>query len=320
MISKSIRLIILAAILAGGSAAHAQGKKLSVLTTTTILQDFARNVAGDNADVSSIVPPDGDVHDYQPTTDDVKRIAQADLVFVNGVGLEGFIDRLIADSGTKAKIVTSSEGIGIRSLSGSTQNPPNLPPGIVGLSGTYDCSGTNSDCDPHLWQDPTNVILYVLNIRDAFIAVDPDHAAAYKANAAVYITQLQQLDADMWLGLSKIPDKNRVLVTNHDALGYFAAHFRFTLVGVVLPRTTDEPTPKQLAQLVDQIKSQGIPAIFTENVQNRKLIDEIANQTGVKVAPPLYTDALGASGTPGETYIGMMRANLKVISDALGGS
>lgn len=323
-------IIVLGAALMVGllpMVAHAQSRKLRVVATTTILLDFARNVAGDKADLSSLVPTDGDAHEYQPSPSDVKRVADADLIFVNGLGLEGFIDKLIQDSGSKAKVVMVTDGIAVRPFvepgSAKPVNPSaDLPGGAVGFAGSYPCGDVKPDqpaCDPHLWQDPTNVILYTLNIRDALIAADAANAATYKANAALYIAKLRQLDADIWQAIAAIPVNNRVLVTNHDALGYFTARYGFKVVGIVLPGggTTTEPAPKDVAELVRQIKGQNVKAIFTENVGNDKLAQEIARQTGVTVVQSLYTDALGAPGTPGETYLGMMRVNVKAIVDAL---
>ncbi|MCC7449495.1 MAG: zinc ABC transporter substrate-binding protein [Anaerolineae bacterium] len=308
-------------------AAHAQANKLKVVTTTTILLDIARSVAGDKVDLAALVPPDGDPHEFQPSPNDVKQVADADLIFVNGVGFEGFIDELITDSDSKAKVVTVTDGIAVRPFvepgrATPANTPADLPGGAIGFAGIYPCNDVKPDqpaCDPHLWQDPTNVILYTLNMRDALIAVDAGNAPAYKANAALYIARLRQLDADIWQAIAAIPVNNRVLVTNHDALGYFTARYGFKVVGIVLPGggTTGEPAPKDVAALVNQIKGQHVKAIFTENIGNDKLAQEIARQTGVTVVQALYTDALGAAGSPGETYLGMMRANVRAIVEAL---
>lgn len=315
--------------LVGPAHTRAQTKKLKVVTSTTILLDFARNVAGDKAELSSIVPTDGDAHEFEPTPNDIKTLFDADLILVNGLGLEGFLDKLIKDSGTKARVVTLTDGMPLRRFAETGQSlaQANLPPGILGFGGLYPCQvpkpGQNfGECDPHGWQDPTNVILYTLNIRDALIGADAASAATYRANAALYIARLQQLDAEIWQSVATIPPKNRVLVTNHDALGYFAARYGFKMVGVVLPGggTASEPNPQDIAALISAIRAQGVPAIFTENISNNKLASEIAAQTGIKVVQSLYTDALGAAGSPGETYLGMMRANARAITAALGGS
>ena len=329
--------IVTLLILAVPPPASAQAPKLNVVASTTILQDIAQNVAGDKANVDYLVPTDGDVHAFEPKPDDVRRIADADLILVNGVGLEQFLDRLIGQSGTKGKVVVASQGLPIQKLqvieaSANTQTtatqPANaagaLPANIIGISGSFQCGAPQAgqkigECDPHLWQNVTNVIGYAINIRDAFSVADPANAGAYNANAGIYIARLQKLDADIFQGLEKIPVANRILVTNHDALGYFLARYGLLIAGVVLPggATDQDPDPKQVADLIQVIQAKKVKAIFLENVANDRLSRQIADQSGVKVVQTLYTDALGDKGTPGETYIGMMYANLKTLQDAL---
>jgi zinc/manganese transport system substrate-binding protein len=336
---KNCRILLVAFIslavgLLGQGTALAQTKALNVVATITIIQDIAKNVAGDKANVDFLVPTDGDVHEFQPSPADVRKLADADLILVNGVGLEQFLDKLIADSGTKAQVVVVSRGLGIQkyysieSLAAATPEqttaPGRLPEGILGISGSYACGtpqqgGEIGECDPHLWQNVTNVIAYTLNIRDALSAVDPANADTYNLNAGVYITKLQKLDADIFAGLAAIPAANRVLVTNHDALGYFATRYGFQIAGVVLPggTTGQEPDPKQIADLIETIQAKQVKALFLENVSSEKMAQQIADEAGMKVIQALYTDALGAPGTPGETYLGMEYANLKTLQDAL---
>ncbi len=318
-------------------SASAQAPKLNVVASTTILQDIAQNISGDRANVDYLVPTDGDVHAFEARPDDVRKIADADLILVNGVGLEQFLDKLIGQSGTRAKVVVASQGLPIQrfqSIATSTAAPATptqsadaagaLPGNIIGVSGSFQCGAPQAgqetgECDPHLWQNVTNVIGYTINIRDALSAADPANASAYNANAGMYIARLQKLDADIFQGLEKIPAANRILVTNHDALGYFLARYGLQIAGVVLPggATDQEPDPKQMADLIQVIRAKNVKAIFLENVANDRLSRQIADQAGVEVVQALYTDALGAKGTPGETYIGMMYANLKTLQDAL---
>ena len=332
------RLIALIAIasLATPTLSHAQPKKLTAVATITIIQDIAQNVAGDKIEVGFLVPTDSDVHQFEPTPADVRKIAQADLVLVNGIGLEQFIDKLIANAGTKAKVITVSQGLPIQRFLSinvraaatdtalSTAQPNTAQPDILGISGSYQCGTPQpgadiGECDPHLWQNVTNAIVYTLNIRDAFIAADPADADTFNINAGKYIARLQKLDADLFMGIAQIPAANRVLVTNHDALGYYATRYGLQLAGVVLPGGTSsqDPSPQQLAALITAIKAKNVKAIFLENVSSDKFAQQIASGSNVQVVQALYTDALGAPGTPGETYIGMMTANLKTLQDAL---
>lgn len=336
-----------ALLLVAASAGIARAQtRLKVLTTTTILLDIAKNVAGDKVDLASIVPPDGDAHDFEPSPNEIRLVADAGLVFVNGAGFEGFMDKLIADSGTKATVVTVSHGIGLRPLgvddhaekhSDEASKDEAHHEEIAGVSGVTECDAHAHDeheaeatkeaghedehgaCDPHLWQDPINVIQYALNIRNALVAADPANAAAYMENAARYIVELSELDAEVWGLIAPIPAEKRVLVTNHDAMGYFAARYGFRVAGVVLPGggTSAEPSPQEVAALIEEIKVLGVPAIFTENIANDRLAQQIADEAGVKVIQALYTDALGAAGTPGETYLGMIRSTAAAIAGAL---
>ncbi|MFN8421046.1 MAG: zinc ABC transporter substrate-binding protein [Anaerolineae bacterium] len=329
---SALFLLVLAWIAAPAEAASAQ-TKLKVVTSITILQDIARNVAGDAVELSSIVPTDGDAHEFEPTPDDIRKVADANLIFVNGAGLEGFIDGLIADSGTQATVITASAGLPIREFGAEEEGEAHadeLAAGYLGVSGSFDCgSHTHEEgeaehggCDPHLWQDPTNIIVYTINIRDALIAADPANADAYRSNAAKYIVALKELDKSIWQGISSIPVEKRILVTNHDALGYWAGRYGFQIAGIVLPGggTSAEPSPQEVAALVDSIRQLGVPAIFTENIANNRLAQQIADEAGIQVVQSLYTDALSAADGPASTYLNMMNYNLMVIVSALGGS
>jgi zinc/manganese transport system substrate-binding protein len=309
--------------------AQNQAKKLTAVASTTIIQNIAQNVAGDKLTVDFLVPTDGDVHQFQPTPADLKKIADADLILVNGVGLEQFLDRLITNSGTKAKVVTVTVGLPIQKfLSIATRANTTATTAdtaaIIGISGSYQCGTPQpgqdiGECDPHLWQNVANVIVYTLNIRDAFIIADPANADTYNVNAGNYIAQLQQLDADLFAAVQTIPAANRVLVTNHDALGYFATRYGFQIAGVILSggTTGQEPDPKTVADLINTIKAKQVKAVFLENVSSDKLATQIGTESGVQVLQALYTDSLGAAGSPGATYLGMIRANLKTLQDAL---
>ncbi len=322
---KRIGFVVLAALLltVGFGSAQAQSAPLKVVATTTILQDIAQNVAGDQFTVDDLVPTDGDVHQYEPTPADVQKIADADLILVNGVGLEQFLDKLIADSGTQGTVVTVSEGLPIqRFLSIEARAGGSGGAQILGISGSYTCGAPQpgeeiGECDPHLWQNVVNVIGYTLNIRDAFSAADPDHADAYNTNAGNYVAQLEQIDAQVFTGLADIT--NRVLVTNHDAMGYFAARYGFQIAGVVLPggATGQEPDPQAVAQLIDTIKADNVKAVFLENVSGDRMASQIADEAGVQVVQGLYTDALGAPDSSGATYLDMIRANIQTLHNAL---
>jgi len=266
-----------------------------VLTSTTFLADMARNVAGARVQVDSLLPVGADPHGYQPTPSDVAKISKSTVLIVNGLGYEQFMITLLQNAGGQRNVVEATAGLSPRKDAGLEQ-------GI----------------DPHMWLDPNLVIVYVENIRDALVKADPNGAAIYKANADAYIIQLKTLDAWIVEQVNQIPAKRRLLVTNHEALGYFADRYGFTVIGAVVPSfsTDAAPSAQQMAGLIDLIKSSGAPAIFLGKVENDTLAAQIANETSAKVVSDLYLESL-TDGAPAATYIDMMKHNVTSIVDAL---
>ena len=286
--------LTLAVTLAGNPA---QAAPLKVATSFSILEDLVKNVGGDNVEITNFVPRDGDAHTYEPGAQDVKNLADAKLVFISGVGLEAWFQKLVKNSGTPARVIVASMGI-----------KPN----------TFEDEGRIVD-DPHLWWNLQNTIQYVQNIQKALSSADPANAGTYKSNAKKYALELKQLDTWARNQIATIPVANRKLVTNHDAFNYFARRYGFKIVGLVVPSvgTERDPSARETAQLVDTIRRENVRAIFTENVISPKLAESVAKETGVRIAPPLYSDALGAIGTPGESFLKMFRHNVTTIVNAL---
>jgi zinc/manganese transport system substrate-binding protein len=283
----------------GGNTAPSQPVKLNVVATFSILGDLVQTVAGDNIQLHTLVGPDGDTHTYEPIPADGVALAQANLIFENGLGFETWLDKLYTASASKAKRVVVTTGV---------------TPGKIAIG---DAAGHT---DPHAWQDVTYSMGMVAIIRDTLVAQDPTHAAAYQANAAAYLKQLHDLDGYIQQQSSTLPADRRKLVTNHDALGYFASRYGYQVIGDVLGSVStesSEPSAAEIARLIGEIKGAGVPAIFTENIENSAVISQVAQEAGVKVAPPLYTDALGKPGTTGDSYLKMMRYNVDTIVAAL---
>jgi len=279
----------------GISSAHAD--KTNVIATISIIGDVVKNVAGDSVNLVTLVGPDGDAHEYEPIPADSVNIAKAGIIFENGLQLEHWLDKLYEASGSKAKRVVVSQGVKPRIFE---DNP--------------------SETDPHAWQDVTNVILYTQNVRDALDSIDPANKGLYDANAKDYIQKLQGLDAWVQAQVSLIPIEKRKLVTNHDALGYFARRYGFQIIGAVIPSATTEaadPSAKETADLLNIIKANGVHAIFSENMANPKLAQTLSKEAGVEVGPELYTDALGPVGSEGETYLKMIKYNVGVFQKYL---
>jgi ABC-type Zn uptake system ZnuABC Zn-binding protein ZnuA len=291
-------LIILVSLLSSCQTTASRTSGLPrVLAVESFLADIARNVAGDRLVVDSLIPVGADPHGYQPSPQDAARIANVDVLIINGANLEAFIAPILQNVSAKQRVISAS----------------------AGLMARPDPSGQNPEGDPHFWLDPNNVIKYVENIRDGFSEADPVGTPVYVANANKYIGELESLDAWIRSQVQSVPQANLLLITNHETFGYFAERYGFTIVGSIVPSITSgaAPSAQELAALVDQIRSSGVPAIFLENGTNPQLADQIASETGVKVVSDLYTHSLSLPDGPAATYLDMMRHDVTVIVEAL---
>lgn len=332
---KQICLIVLCVLLISVGIVGAHGETLKVVATTTIIADVARNVGGDFVTVEALIPPDADVHAFELTPADIVKVTQADMVLVNGAGLEDFLGTLLDNA---AEVVVVSNGITMLSFAGDAHHEEDendeehahaaLIVGVLGASGVCDEAHEHEDeahahehgvCDPHVWTDPKNVMVWASNIAEAFAAADVEHADGYRANAAAYIAQLEALDAEIVEILSVIPEDARILVTNHEFLGYFAHAYGFEVVGMVISggTTLAEPSPQALATLVNVIQNEGVKAIFAEISSNPLLAQTIAAETGINVVTVLYSDSLSAADGPAAAYLDYLRYNAQVIAQAL---
>jgi ABC-type Zn uptake system ZnuABC Zn-binding protein ZnuA len=277
---------------------------LSVVVTNSILADLTRNIAGDAIELSVLAGPGTDPHTFEPAPSDIRRVVNAKVFIENGLSLESWTDKLIKSSGTKAVRVIASEGI----------EP------LEAVCADHDHDHHHHDWDPHVWNDVELTKKMVVTIRDALIKADPSQTDLFTKNAAAYLDRLTALDAWVIEQTSSIPMENRKLVTNHDVFQYFAKRYQFKILGNVLGSITTEkqdPSAKQVAALIDQIKASGVPMIFGDFSSQAKRIEQIAQDAGVKVGEPLYIDTLGPPGSSGETYEKMMRHNVRVIVNGL---
>jgi zinc/manganese transport system substrate-binding protein len=288
-----IPIIILALISSSAFAAP-----IKVVTSFSILEDLVQNVGGKLVSITNFVPRNGDAHTYQPTTQDVRALGDAKIVFVNGLGLDAWFEKLAKNAASKAKIVTLSSGIKTQKISVGDET---------------------GETDPHMWWNLQNAIAYIKKIASTLEQNDPKNSSVYQKNAAAYIKTLSNLDTWAKLEIQKIAAQNRVLVTNHDALGYFATQYGFKILGTMIPSggTEREPSAKEIAKLIDTIKANKVRALFTENTVNPKLASAISSDTGVRIAPPLYTDSLGVKGSSGESFVKAFRYNVTTIANAL---
>jgi len=284
--------------------AHAQDKaaRLKVVATFSILGDLARNVGGDRADVVTLVGSNSDIHVYTPTAADAQSVRSARLLIVNGLGLEGWLPRLIESSGSKASIVTASNGVAPRKIEASELLSRHHEPGSL---------------DPHAWQSVANAAIYVANIRDAMVAADPANADIYKANADAYLAILKRLDQEIRDAVAQIPPDRRKVISTHAAFGYFAVAYGITFLAPQGVSTDSEPSARDIAGLITQIKTEKIPAVFLENISDPRLIRQIAAESGAAVGGTLYSDSLTDADGEAHTYIELMGHNIKTIVSAL---
>jgi len=273
-----------------------------VIATFSILGDFVKNVGGDRLEVATLVGPNGNAHVYAPSPGDAKKVADAKLVFVNGLGFEGWLERLVKASGTKAPIVVATKGI--------------KPLERAGEHG-HDHDHDHGRADPHAWQSVANAKIYVANIRDALIAADPAGKDAYLANAAAYLAKLDALERDVREVIAKIPADRRRVITSHSAFGYFQDAYGVSFTAPQGVSTEAEASAKDVAAIIAQIKKQKAAAVFLENVTDPRLVEQIARETGAKVGGTLYSDALTDDKGDATTYIDLIRHNLRQLASAL---
>jgi zinc/manganese transport system substrate-binding protein len=295
------KLAIAGVLLALASPVNAQGnaqEKLPVVASFSILGDIVANVGGDRVAVKSLVGPNGDAHVYSPSPADAKTLADAKVVFTNGLGFEGWIGRLIKSSNTKAPNVVAAKGVKLRKLA--------------------DAHGHgHGDGDPHAWQSVPNVKIYVANVRDGLIAADPAGKAAYEANAAAYLGKLDALDREVREAIAKIPADRRKIITTHDAFGYFHDAYGVDFIAPQGVSTESEASARDVARIIQQIRKQKIPAVFLENVSDPRLLKRVSDETGAKIGGTLYSDALTDEKGDAPTYIDLIRHNIRTLSAAL---
>ena len=285
-----------AAMLAG-SPALAQSK-INVVATFSIIADLVSNVGGDRVEVTALVGPNSDSHVFSPTPADAKKLAAAKVVFVNGLGLEGWMTRLVSASGSKAPTFVASTGIKTRKM-----EDDHHPGRMV--------------TDPHAWQSIANAKIYVANIRDGLSKADPPGKSVYEANAKAYLAKLEALEQEVKAAIGKIPADHRRIITTHDAFGYFGGAYGMAFISPEGVSTDAEPSAKDVARIIAQIRKQKIPAVFMENITDPRLMQQIAKETGAKIGGTLYSDALSDTKGPAATYIDMMRSNVNELSKAL---
>jgi len=289
--SSLAALLMLAA--APGWSQPVAGHPLRVVASFSILADMAREVGGDAVEVTALVGPDADAHVFEPRPADVRRLAGADLVVVNGLGFEGWLERLVAASGYRGPVQVASAGIAPRLLGAGP--------------------------DPHAWQDLALAQRYVANLRDALARARPELAAVFEARAADYTARLRNLDREVRARFDAIAPAQRRVITSHDAFGYFGAAYGIEFLAPQGTSTDGEASAAAVARLIDQIRGERVRAVFIENISDPRLIERIAREGGVHVGGRLYSDALSRPGTAADTYLRLFDANARTLATALRG-
>ncbi len=313
--SKTASLALAGLALIWGSAAEAD-EKIPVVATFSILGDFVAKVGGDRVAVRTIVGPEGDAHVYEPTPADAADIAKAKVVFENGLGFEGWMERLTKSSGFKGPIVVATKGIG--ALKTDQENYDE-----EGKTDSHDTKTRGHDhgeLDPHAWQSVKNAIVYVANVKDGLCMADTPGCPSYTKNAEIYTAELEKLHNEIKARFILMPAKARKVITSHDAFGYFADAYGIEFMAPTGISTESEASAKDVARLIDQIKQQRVKALFVENITDTRLIKQIGNDAGVKLGGTLYSDALSNDGGPAGTYLDMMRHNVRLLAGAMVGA
>jgi zinc/manganese transport system substrate-binding protein len=319
---KNLRNIALAsaAFLFTSGAVHADG--LKVVASFSIIGDMAKQVGGDKVSVTTLVGPDSDAHVYEPRPQDAASVAEADVVLINGLGFEGFIERLTKASPPKSATVELAKGI--ETIEAGEEGHGHDEAKETKHEGEHKHEEAGhaheGSIDPHAFQSVANVRVYVKNIADTFCSADAANCDAYKANAAAYDEKLGALDAEIKAAVETIPAEKRVVITSHDAFGYFAHAYGLTFHAPEGISTESEASAADVATLIDQIREEKASAIFVENISDPRLIEQISKEAGVKVGGALYSDALSGPDGPAATYIDLMRHNVMTIKGAILGS
>jgi len=289
-----IAAVALVAMLSPWTGAQA-AEPMKVSASFSILGDMVKQVGGDRVEVFTFVGPNGDAHVYEPTPADAKELSESKPLFINGLGLEGWMTRLEKSSGFKGTVVTASKGVSARDM----------------------VEDEKTVTDPHAWQSLANGKIYVANIRDALMAADPEGKATYEANAEKLLEQIVAMETKVKEAIAKLPPERRKIITTHDAFGYFGAAYGMEFIAPEGVSTESEASAKDVAKIIRQIKAEKVPAVFLENVTDSRLLDQISKETGAKIGGTLFSDALSPPDGPAGTYLDMFRNNIETMSEAL---
>ena len=299
---KNLAIAVLALMSVPASAAE----PLKVTASFSILADMVREVGGSRVEVTSLVGPGEDAHAFSPAPTHAAMVAKADVILINGLGFEGWMERLVQSANAKGLVVTATKGV------------KTIEPAEDGHDHGHDHGDDHGDeVDPHAWQDARNGIVYAVNIAEGLCNVDSVNCAEYRANAAAYSTKLEAVDDEIRAAFAAIPEEGRKVITSHDAFGYFEAAYGVEFMAAHGVSEKSEASAKDIAKLIQQIKKEKVRALFVENISDPRLIEQIATNAGIQPSGEIYSDALSPAGGPAATYIDMMRFNAHALAAAM---
>jgi zinc/manganese transport system substrate-binding protein len=297
--ARAVRLLLLLVLVGLVPMARPGAQEpLRLVASMSVVADMVRVVGGERVAVTTLVGPDGDAHAYQPRPSDARAVAEARAVVINGLGLEGWIARLMQSADSRATLIVATEGTTHQTVTRDAHGHGHGPGAV----------------DPHAWQNLANGQIYVANIARGLAAVDPAHAALYRRNAEAYGRRLGELDQWVRATIASVPEPRRKAITTHDAFGYFGAAYGIRFLAPVGLSTDNEPTAAGMAQLVRQMKREGIKALFVENISDPRLLEQLARDAGAVIGGKLYADALSAPGGPAASYVALFEHNATVLA------
>ena len=290
------------------NSVYAANKTLNVITSVSPITNIVKNIAGDKINLTGLVPEGVNSHTFEPVPSDIVKLSNADLVIINGLFLEDNMEKVVNES------LKNKPDIQLLKLADGTINS-------TGWIFDFSFPKEQGHPNPHLWLNPVNAMKFANLTKDKLIEMDPNNTAYYTENAKKYITLLKQLDEGIKAAVQSVPPENRKLITYHDSWAYFAPRYNMTVIGAVQPSDFSEPSPLDIAKLIDQIKAEKVPAIFASEVFSNRITDQIAKEAGVGIVQTLRDDALpGNLTSPNHTYVGMMLDNMEHMINPLGGN
>ena len=307
---------VLAAVIVGVSEPAGAGGKLRAVASFSILGDLVSRVGGDRVVVTTVVGANGDAHVYEPKPGDAKAVAAAQVLVVNGLGFEGWLDRLVEASGYQGTTVIATEGIETHEMGRDHKRET----GENGEPAEGEAGDDPGVVDPHAWQNAGNALIYVKNIAAALCTADAAGCAAYKANAESFSRELQAVDVEIKAAVARVPEARRTVITSHDSFGYFSHAYGIRFLAPEGIGTERAASARDVAKLIEQIREDEASALFVENIADPRLIEQIGEETGVEVGGELFSDALSDANGPAPTYIDMMRHNARLLTEAMLGS